>query len=445
MPRMPLKQTVYSPLWSLGSARLSYQARGRSAKLLGVAEVVVEVIEDSLGFAALEEEWEGLHRQCPRATPFQSWAWLYSWWELYGDNHELRLVTVRDGRGLLVGVAPLMLEYGRGLSRLLFVGTEQTDYLDVLIRERWEDQVSEVLARTLGGIDSWQVVDLQQLRPGAAAWDICRHWDGPQLRAWQDSFPVIDVRPWDELLQSLSGNLRSTVRRTLRRFEADGGRCELAGVDDAEAAAKRLVAISREQWQERWLETGPEHWTSRFESHIVAAARRMTARNLGGVSEFWRDGEVIISDFWVSGRDFVGTYMLGASREALQRYQWSSLYIWDALNIARSKNCGYLDLLRGDEPYKLRWSSRISPSHRLILGRNLAFWTPYAGYHALRSRARRYVQSESTPRWIGGAITESRILRRYGVGRYVRSGRMAELVKAAVEYATTAGRKQGSR
>ncbi len=403
-----------------------------------------EVLTSAGEFAALEEEWEDLYRNSPRATPFQSWAWLYSWWEFYGEGYELRLITARDDEGLLIGLAPLMLERGLGLRKLLFVGTGLTDYLDVLAREGWETRVLEALARTLRQIGSWQVADLHQLRPEAAAWGICRHWDGPQLRVWQDSFPVIDVRPWDELLQSLSSNLRSTVRRSLRRFEADGGRCELAGVDDAEVAARRLVTISREQWQERWLETGPEHWTSRFRSHIVAAARRMTARGLGGISEFWRDGEVIISDFWVSGRDFIGTFMLGASREALQHYQWSSLYIFDALNIARSKNCGYLDLLRGEEQYKLRWSSRISPSHRLILGRNVAFWTPYAGYHALRSEARRYVRSESAPRWIGGAITEFRALRRYGVASYIRSGRIADQAKAVVRNATTAGRKRGS-
>jgi hypothetical protein len=174
----------------------------------------------------------------------------------------------------------------------------------------------------------------------------------------------------------------------------------------------------------------------------VASARRMTARELGGISEFWRGGEVIISDFWVSGRGFIGTYMLGASREALQRYQWSSLYIWDALNIARTKNCGYLDLLRGEEPYKLRWSSRVSPSHRLILGRNLGFWAPYAGYHALRSNARRYAQSDSAPRWIGDAITEFLVLRRYGVASYMRSGRMVDRGRIIVTHFTKVRRKR---
>jgi len=66
-----------------------------------MAEIVVEVIEDSRGFATLEE-WENLHRRRARATPFQSWAWLYSWWEYY----ELRLITVRP-EGLLVGAIPL--------------------------------------------------------------------------------------------------------------------------------------------------------------------------------------------------------------------------------------------------------------------------------------------------------------------------------------------------
>ena len=404
-----------------------------------------EVLTSAEIFAVLEEEWEDLYHHSPRATPFQSWAWLYSWWEFYGEGYELRLITVRNDEGLLIGLAPLMLQRKLGFRKLLFVGTGPTDYLDVLAREGWESRVSEALARTLRRAGPWQVADLQQLRPEAAAWGLSEHWDSLQLRVWQDSFPVIDVRPWEELLQSLSSNLRSTVRRTLRNFEADGGRCELAGVDDVEVAAERLMTISREQWQERWLETGPEHWTSRFESLIVTAARRMTARELGGISEFWRDGEVIISNFWVSGRGFIGTYMLGASREALQRYQWSSLYIWDALNIARGKNCAYLDLLRGEERYKLRWSSRISSSHRLILGRNLAFWAPYAGYHALRFKVKRYVQSESASRWVGGAITEFRALRRYGLASYIGSGRMADQAKAVLKKITAAGHKRGSR
>ena len=74
--------------------------------MVDVSDMVVGVVEDSRGFAKLEEEWEDLHRRCPQATPFQSWTWLYSWWEYYGGDHELRLITVRNPRGLLVGIFP---------------------------------------------------------------------------------------------------------------------------------------------------------------------------------------------------------------------------------------------------------------------------------------------------------------------------------------------------
>ncbi len=86
----------------------------------------------------MEEEWNELYRNAPLATPFQSWAWLYSWWEFYGEDCQLRIIAVRDGH-LLVGLAPLMLQRRWGFGRLLFVGgceIDITDYLDILVTAR---------------------------------------------------------------------------------------------------------------------------------------------------------------------------------------------------------------------------------------------------------------------------------------------------------------------
>jgi CelD/BcsL family acetyltransferase involved in cellulose biosynthesis len=375
---------------------------------LAEVEIEVEVIEDSRGFAALEEEWEDLHRHCPRATPFQSWAWLYSWWEFYGDDYELRLVTVRDG-GLLVGIVPLMLKPQMGFGTLLFIGTGLVDNLDMLARDGWEGKVSEAGVRVLKQMRSWRVADLQQVRSDAAAWGMFRRWDGHRTDIQQDGCPIIDVQPCDDLFALLSRNLRSTVRRALRRAEADGVRSELASVADAEQAARRLVSLHRKAWQGK--DIVPEHLTRRFEAYIIAAARRTITRGSGGISEFWRNGEVVISYYWVSKEDSLGIYVLGASPEAIQRYQWSSLLIWDALNMVRNKNARYLDLLRGEEPYKLRWSSRVIPTHRMILGRRRFFWLPYAAYQVSYARARRYANSGDAAPWIKSAADRYRALR----------------------------------
>ena len=368
----------------------------------------VVVLNDTQAFADLEAEWENLYRNAPLATPFQSWAWLYSWWEYYGQGYELRLVTIRD-EGLLVGLIPLILDCRRGFGRLLFVGTGPTDYQDVLARRGWESQVSEAGIRALRQMDGWQVADLQQLRSEAAAWSIFRRWRGPCLRVWQDNCPVIDVQPWESLVASLSKNHRSTVRRALRRAQADGVEREFVSAEDAEKAGRRLIALHREAWQGR--DIIPEHQTRWFEEYMGIVALRMTARRLGRITEFRRDGKAIISHFLFFGRSSVGEGLTGATQDALRRYQESSLRIWDAVNVAYQRNGQYVELLRGEEPYKLRWSSSISTNYQVILGRHLGIWVPYSGYHLLLSRVKRYAYSEDAPQWTKKAWSKYRTLR----------------------------------
>src|SRR3712207_2406110 len=84
----------------------------------------ISVIDDPRHLEAMEQEWDALYHDCPSATPFQSWAWLYSWWEAYGEGHELRLITLRDEERL-VGLIPLTLRRKFGIGVLRFLGHSQ--------------------------------------------------------------------------------------------------------------------------------------------------------------------------------------------------------------------------------------------------------------------------------------------------------------------------------
>jgi hypothetical protein len=212
----------------------------------------------------------------------------------------------------------------RGLSfgRLLLIGTGSTDYLDVLAREGWEQEVAEAGARALKGLGGWRVADLRDVRPTAAAWDIFHGWEGPRMYFRRFGSPVMDVRPWDELVTSLSKNHRSSVRRTLRRAENDRVRSKLAEPADAKEAATRWMTLHQEAWKGRNI--APEHLDERFKAHLEAAARRMMAHGLGGISEFWRDGKVIASHFLVFGRDFWAPYAgYQALRSKAELYAYS--------------------------------------------------------------------------------------------------------------------------
>ena len=400
------------------------------------------VLRDTREFASLQEEWDELYENCPLATPFQSWTWLYSWWEVYGEDYQLRLITVRDGGGLLVGLLPLMVSRGPSLGRLLLVGGDKhtlysdvmTPYKDVLIREGSEELVAQAGARALKELDGWRVADLQELMPQAAAWNIFREWDGPKT-----TVPIVDYvliradSSWEELLSSLSRKLRKTARRTLRSAKEDGLRCKPADLQGAERAARTLVELHRELWRGRRI--APEHLTPRYEAFMQAAARRMTARGIGRISEFRRgDGEVLVSQFLVFDKDFVGVSLTGASDEVSRRYQFETLSNWDATNVARGRGNPYVSFMDGTSWDKLRWASEVVSSHRAILGRRRAsLWLPYAGYHvlrdrylALRSKVQVIAHSESAPPWVRNAIERYyTLLRRHvhseSAPRWIRS------------------------
>jgi hypothetical protein len=371
----------------------------------------VAILTKTQAFRALEEEWEDLYRNSPLSTPFQSWSFLYSWWESFGEGYELRLVTVRD-EGLLAGLIPLMLERQWGFRRLLFIA--KREQLDLLVRKGWEDKVSEAGVRALRQMmDSWHVIDLKDVSPAAAAWGIFQQWNGPRTHSLTDYYLFIEVKPWDELLTSLSRKHRCSVRCTLRRAEEDGVRSMLAGPEETEQAARRLVALHRALRQGRYINW--EHLSPKFESFIVAAARRMTNCGLGGISEFWRDGEVIISSFTVFGDKVTDGYLVGVSKEARQRYQWSSLGICDVLDIARSRNSAYVCLAQGGDPYKQRWPHEDVPYYRIVLGRGPVSWRLYLALLSLHGRGERYIQGDSTPELIKNTAEWLKRLIRKGV------------------------------
>jgi hypothetical protein len=70
------------------------------------------------------------------------------------------------------------------------------------------------------------------------------------------------------------------------------------------------------------------------------------------------------------------------------------------MNIAHSRNSPYLSLMDGEASYKLQWGAKKATSYRVVLGQNPVIWLPYMAYIVLRNRVKRYIYSESTPKWI---------------------------------------------
>ncbi|MFA3872377.1 GNAT family N-acetyltransferase [Streptomyces sp. MMCC 100] len=327
----------------------------------------IELVTDERAFAELAAEWGRLYGRCGAATPFQSHAWLRSWWRSYGSSGRLRVVLARDGREL-VAAAPLML-VRRPVPALVPLGGAISDYGDVLLDDERGPDVVTALTLGLAAAARTALVDLREVRPGAAAERIYACWRGPRRRLDDSLCLELPALPLDELVARLpSAKARQRVRAQLRRLDALGVKSRPVLPDEAEASVRRLLELHRLQWRGRKV-TG-EHLLPRFREHLVRAVGPMVRSGDAVVTEFRMADEVVAVDVTLLSRRLAGGYLYGAHPRLRERKADVAVMLLDACaGYARAPGRGTLSLLRGDEPYKHRWRPDPVPNQRLLLAR----------------------------------------------------------------------------
>ncbi|MFT2017191.1 GNAT family N-acetyltransferase [Streptomyces sp. 796.1] len=358
------------------------------------------ICRDPRHFAALAGAWDDLYRRCSAATPFQTHAWLHSWWLSYGHPHRLRLVLVHRNtppdtdtppaptqdtptERPLVAVAPLLLGY-RPFPTLLPLGLDISDFCDVLIADDCP-QAADALAAGLSRLARTALIDLREVRPGAAVETVVGRWRGPVRRRADSICLELPARPMDDLLRRLSGASARNARRKLRRVDALGVTHHAVPADQVPAAVATMLDLHRQQWQGRGVT--PEHLRPRFAAHLARATRQLVRTGDAVLSEYRIGDDVLVSEVTLLSRQFAGGYLYGAHPEARRKIDIATMLLRQDATRATATGRSVLSLLRGDEPYKRHWRPRQVVNQRFLLGRRHlapALWLR-AGHLALRA------------------------------------------------------------
>lgn len=331
-------------------------------------------VRSAAGLAALEAEWQTLEAACTTATVFQTWEWNAAWWKSFGKGgRRLRLVTFRDTGGALVGLAPLMTSfwYATPLRRLSFLGTGTSDYLDVLAAPGWEHKVAERLYDYLESTRGWQIADFQQLRVGSF---LRQHFPPTASRlsvldAPGEACPFLPLPPdWDTLLRGLGRKTRANVgyydRALAKMYEVEIGPVTDEAALDGELT--RLFALHARRWNQRWL---PGVFAGkRVQAFHRDAARRLLRRGWLRLFALKLDGETQASLYCFGYGDRMSYYQ-GGFEPTLARLSLGTVLTARAMQTAIAEGRGVFDFLRGDEPYKAKWTGYSHCNLRRIVVR----------------------------------------------------------------------------
>ncbi|MFD3929760.1 GNAT family N-acetyltransferase [Streptomyces sp. NPDC058614] len=329
--------------------------------------LVAELVTDEHEFAELGPAWGRLYRSCAAATPFQSHAWLHSWWLSYGTPGRLRLVLVRDDGGELRAVAPLM-RVRRPLPALVPLGGAISDYGDVLIDDEHADRAAATLAEGLSAAARTALIDFREVRPGGAVERIFECWRGPRSRVLDSLCLELPATSMDELVGRLPSSKAQRVRAKLRKLTALGVEQRVVHHDEVDAALRRLLELHQLQWQGRKVTS--EHLQERFAEHLVRSVGPMVRNGDAVVTEFRLDDTVMAVDLTLLSRRLAGGYLYGAHPQLRERKADVAVILLNAC--AQHTEAGEraaLSLLRGDEPYKRHWRPEPVVNQRLLLAR----------------------------------------------------------------------------
>lgn len=288
--------------------------------------------------------WDELAACQPLPSPF-----LRSWWLDHAAGGEPVLLCWFDDDDLVGGAALERDRLGSGrLSierlRCLGQGVLAPDHLDLIATDDHRDRVARSLLRWLHRRGS-RVIDLDGLAAdgvlaAAFAGDVIERTAAPYAKLPADPDSYLSARP---------GQVRSTVRRTAKRFERAGVTHRCVAVADGERALDELARLHDGRWEDE------STFLSAWERFRPAALAGLAAGEVSIDELVDPHGAVIATelDLVVGGR----TCFYQAGRDTDREWRGGGSVLRAEI-VGRSIRAGHLeyDLLRGDEPYKADWA-----------------------------------------------------------------------------------------
>lgn len=375
-------------------------------------EFVVDCITRPEDFQRLEPQWREIMEASRSASLFTNWAWVSTWWDVYGEpDFRLNVLICRQGNAV-VGIAPFVLatQTLSGLASLRwrilrFLGTGEpeadevaTEYPDLLARPGAERAVAECIADWLAkrqGRD-WDIAQFDNVLKDSV---VEQHLlSALALRGRKELVQSAGFRywialpaSWEEYLDGLSKNFRHKIlvsrRRMLRAGSVDIETLRSGAIVDT--VFDRMSPLHSSRWNSKGK-------VGVFGSpHFVLFHQKLLCRQFGnGSPALWfikLDGDDLAALYNFELGDMVYFYQSGLAANRTANYSpgvvAASLAIEDAIHKGRR----VFDFMKGGEQsYKKRYNCATTPMYNITVTNH----TPRGWLAYLLLNIRKYLRKQ---------------------------------------------------
>jgi CelD/BcsL family acetyltransferase involved in cellulose biosynthesis len=312
------------------------------------------------------EEHAQLWTRDPRATPFQSLAWLEPWWTHLGGGVRLDLAA-RNADGGLIGALPAFIWVDEGRRKLVPVGAGHSDYCDALIDPEWADQAIAGLwqaAEQASGL--WDELLLPDLRA-----------DSPLLaqlpQGWSshdedgEICPVLTLPRDGQVMRGLSKSQRRKIVHDRHRADRLGGvTTSFARPGELEEVLDALFRLHTE----RWCADGQAGVLAdpRVKAFHRASCAALEGAGLLRMVVVRHEGRIVTVLHGMADRSRWHSYSIGIDHQ-VPGQSFGTLAFAALIEAAATAGAQDFHFLRGEEDYKYRWGAAPTKTVRRVIRR----------------------------------------------------------------------------
>jgi len=332
-------------------------------------------------FCQSEFAWDELVSAAPYPVPFMSHPWLRLWWKHFGAHQEFKAIVIRQGSRLLAAV-PLAFRrlkfIGRSVTLCEIVGTGPVptrgmglaDKADLLCRTDSPQALKQLIAELAKLLEAVDIIDLKGVdgcSQTQTAIEAPEPRFGSKRLTERSSSPYLPLTgSWEEHLRGRSQRFRKNLKRSVRNLNelGDWSITRMLPEHDAEAWVEELLSVNDASWK-------AERGTNLFRcpeirSFMQELVPEMAAQGWIALHMLRLTDRALTYEFCFEFHGRVFAYN-ASYRKLFDRLSLGMLITADVIESAFARGLEEYDMLRGAEPYKLRWSGSLRTERRAVL------------------------------------------------------------------------------
>lgn len=350
----------------------------------------IELINSKDAFEQLEADWNGLYEKSDHCTVFSSWDWMYTWWDVFGEEpiRELYILCVYDGEKLL-GIAPFQIEKKFPIAlivgrKLQFIGAGEanedsilSEFGDLIISNERQKEVCDLFNHYLFTNDDWDYADFNYLLESSL---ILQFFKGhsSQLETIHSKFKsqisksgvryfIPKVDHFEDYHQTLGKRWAKMYTKKNRKLERDG---EVKIIQsESEVMIERdldvLVQMHRSRWTER-----TDHLifdSKRFHQFHKNILKRLAPKGKAYIRTLTLNDEPLAAYYAFTDKSQVHYYQSGFYAEKANLYSPLFILVCKEIGLTNENNQLFDFMFSEEKSYKqTQYAAKSEDIYRLM-------------------------------------------------------------------------------